>query len=140
MARLDHIDSYQHDLFTFMFNNMPSEPGGVSLMNADISPAREMLPPYLHQSTVEIDRVNSSAGGLTSRTRFIHTIQVLVDKDNLEAKKSIGGIVKHIVGLFENKYLDGLYCLEASPEKVGDEPNTNLYRYDININGYFEGN
>ena len=44
------------------------------------------------------------------------------------------------MALFENKWFDGLYCQEATPEKVGDEPSSNLYRYDININLYFEGN
>ena len=140
MARLDHIDSYQHSLWLRLYNDMPNGMVAAQLVNSDLDVTREMLPPYLHQSTVEIDRVNSSAGGLTSRTRFIHTVQILVDKDDRQAKLSVGSIVKHIVGLFENKYFDGLYCLEASPEKVGDEPNTNLYRYDININGYFEGN
>ena len=64
----------------------------------------------------------------------------LVDKDDSSAKRGVTTTAVELMSLFENTYFDGLYCQEARPEKVGDEPNTNLYRYDININGYFEGN
>lgn len=137
MAILDYIDTYENSFYARMYANLPT---GYSLINADIDPVKTMNPPYLRQSTVILDRNNSSAGGLTARTQFIHTVSIFVNKDIRSEKLKITETAKQVMALFENAYFDGLYCQEATPEKVGDEPSTNLYRYDININGYFEGN
>ena len=140
MARLDYIDTYQNKLWVHLLDNLPTGYTINSTVNGDLDITKRMTPPYLQQSTVEVGRANSSAGGGTSRTRFIHTISVYVNKDSREQKLGLPSTVQQLVGAFENKWVNGLYLLEASPEKVGDEPNTNLYRYDINVNGYFEGN
>lgn len=140
MARLDYIDSYQKTLWIHLLDNLPTGYVIRDVINSDLDKTKAMTPPYLQQSTVEVGRVNSSAGGGTSRTRFIHTISVYVDKDERTQKEAMQTTVRELVSAFENTIVNGLYLLEASPEKVGDEPNTNLYRYDINVNGYFEGN
>lgn len=140
MAILDYIDSYQKTLWIHLLDNLPTGYVIRDVINSDLDKTKAMTPPYLQQSTVEVGRVNSSAGGGTSRTRFIHTISVYVDKDERTQKEAMQTTVRELVSAFENTIVNGLYLLEASPEKVGDEPNTNLYRYDINVNGYFEGN
>jgi len=142
MARLDYIDSYQKTLWIHLLDNLPTGYTDITkqVINTDLDKTKAMTPPYLQQSTVEVGRVNSSAGGGTSRTRFIHTISVYVDKDERAQKEAMQTTVRELVSAFENTIVNGLYLFEASPEKVGDEPNTNLYRYDINVNGYFEGN
>ena len=140
MSRLDYIDSYQKTLWIHLLDNLPTGYVIRDVINSDLDKTKAMTPPYLQQSTVEVGRVNSSAGGGTSRTRFIHTISVYVDKDERTQKEAMQTTVRELVSAFENTIVNGLYLLEASPEKVGDEPNTNLYRYDINVNGYFEGN
>lgn len=140
MARLDHITDYQNNFYKRLYENLPTGYSTNHIVNTDMDTVQTMSPPYLKQSTVILDRNNSSAGGLTSRTEFLHTIQILVDKDNGEQKRGITSTAVEIMALFENTYFDGLYCQEAKPEEVGDEPSSNLYRYDININGYFEGN
>lgn len=140
MSRLDYIDSYQKTLWIHLLDNLPTGYAIRDVINSDLDKTKAMTPPYLQQSTVEVKRVNSSAGGKTSRTRFIHTISVYVDKDERTQKEAMQTTVRELVSAFENTIVNGLYLLEASPEKVGDEPNTNLYRYDINVNGYFEGN
>ena len=140
MSRLDYIDSYQKTLWIHLLDNLPTGYVIRDVINSDLDKTKAMTPPYIQQSTVEVERVNSSAGGGTSRTRFIHTISVYVDKDERTQKEAMQTTVRELVSAFENTIVNGLYLLEASPEKVGDEPNTNLYRYDINVNGYFEGN
>ena len=140
MARLDYIDSYQKTLWIHLLDNLPTGYVIRDVINSDLDKTKAMTPPYIQQSTVEVERVNSSAGGGTSHTRFIHTISVYVDKDERTQKEAMQTTVRELVSAFENTIVNGLYLLEASPEKVGDEPNTNLYRYDINVNGYFEGN
>lgn len=140
MARLDYIDTYENSFHARLYANLPTGYSVEQLVNADTEEVKTMSAPYLKQSTVILDRNNSSAGGLTSRTEFIHTIQILVNKDKGSEKRGITTTARELMALFENVYFDGLYCQEAIPEKVGDEPNTNLYRYDINVNGYFEGN
>ncbi len=140
MARLDYITDYQNILYKRLYENLPTGYSVTKLVNADMDTVKTMVPPYLKQSTVILDRNNSSAGGLTSRTELLHTIQILVDKDNGTQKRGITSTVVELMALFENQWFDGLYCQEAIPEKVGDEPSSNLYRYDININLYFEGN
>ena len=140
MARLDHIDTYENSLYKRLYENMPTGFTSAQLINTDLGTTQTMSPPYLKQSTVTTVRNNSSAGGLTSRTYLVHTIQILVDKDKGAEKRKVSSIAKEIMALFENQYFDGLSCLEATPEKVGDEPGSNLFRYDININLYFEGN
>ena len=140
MARLDYIDTYENSFFSRLYASPPSGYSANQIVNADLLPVKTMDPPFLRQSTVITVRDNSSAGGLTSRTRGIHTVSVFINKDLGAAKREVSSTVKEIVDLFENKYFEGIYCLEATPELVGDEPSTNLYRYDININFYFEGN
>lgn len=140
MAKEDYIDTYERDLYKRLLQSPPTGYAPINILNTDMESVQTMNAPYLKQSTVILDRNNSSAGGLTSRTEFLHTIQILVDKDSGSDKRGTTSTAKQLISLFENKYFDGLYCLEALPEKIGDEPNTNLYRYDIKINGYFEGN
>jgi hypothetical protein len=140
MARLDFIDTYERSFYKRLLENLPTGYTADMVVNTDMDVVQTMTAPYLKQSTVILDRNNSSAGGLTARTECLHTIQILVDKDSGTAKRGVTNTAKEIMSLFENTYFEGLYCLEATPEKVGDEPNTNLYRYDININFYFEGN
>lgn len=140
MPKDDYIDTYENSFHKRLYENLPTGYAVEQLVNADTEEVKTMSAPYLKQSTVILDRINSSAGGLTSRTEFIHNIQILVNKDKGSEKRGITSTAKELIALFENKYFDGLYCQEATPEKVGDEPNTNLYRYDVNVNGYFEGN
>jgi len=140
MARLDYIDTYERSFFKRLAEAPPTGYTVASILNTDMEPIETMTAPYLKQSTVILDRLNSSAGGLTARTECLHTISILVDKDDGSAKRGITDTAKELMSLFENVYFEGMYCLEATPEKVGDEPSTNLYRYDININFYFEGN
>lgn len=140
MARLDYIDTYERSFYVRLIQNLPTGYTADMVINTDMDVVQTMNAPYLKQSTVILDRNNSSAGGLTARTECLHTISVLVDKDNGTAKRGATDTAKEIMALFENVYFEGMYCLEATPEKVGDEPSTNLYRYDININFYFEGN
>lgn len=140
MARLDYIDSYERSFYSRLYTSLPTGYTTNDIVNMDMDSVKTMTAPYLKQSTVILDRINSSAGGLTARTEFLHTISILVDKDDSSAKRGVSVTAKELMGLFENVYFDGLYCQEARPEPIGDEPNTNLYRYDININGYFEGN
>lgn len=140
MARLDYLDTYERSLYKRLVENLPTGYTASMVVNADMEPTKTIDAPYLKQSTVILDRNNSSAGGLTSRTECLHTVSVLVNKKNGEAKRGVSSTAKEIIALFENTYFEGLYFLEAIPEKVGDEPNTNLYRYDVNINFYFEGN
>lgn len=140
MAILDYIDTYENSFYARLYSNLPTGYTSDQIVNTDLDTVQTMTPPYLKQSTVILDRNNSSAGGLTSRTEFIHTISILVNKDIGASKRSVSATAKEVMALFENNYFDGLYCQEAKPEKVGDEPNTNLYRYDINVQGYFEGN
>ena len=140
MARLDYIDTYERSFYKRLVENLPTGYTADMVVNTDMDSVQTIAAPYLKQSTVILDRNNSSAGGLTARTECLHTISVLVDKDSGTAKRGITDTAKLLMALFENTYFDGMYCLEATPEKVGDEPSTNLYRYDININFYFEGN
>ncbi|MDB4352475.1 hypothetical protein OAA60_03480 [Porticoccaceae bacterium] len=140
MARLDYIGTYERSFYVRLIQNLPTGYTADMVINTDMDVVQTMDAPYLKQSTVILDRNNSSAGGLTARTECLHTISVLVDKDNGTAKRGATDTAKEIMALFENVYFEGMYCLEATPEKVGDEPSTNLYRYDININFYFEGN
>lgn len=140
MARLDYIDSYEASFAARLSANPPNGYTKAMIVNADLEGVQTINPPYLKQSTVILDRNNSSAGGLTARTEGINTISILVNKDSGVAKRGVTATAKEIINLFENVYFDGMYCHEATPEKVGDEPSTNLYRYDININFYFEGN
>lgn len=140
MSRLDYIDTYQKTLWIHLLDNLPTGYTISDVVNSDLDKTKPMTPPYIQQSTTENFRVNSSAGGGTSRTDFTHTISLYVNKDERAQKLALPAAVKEIVSAFENKWVNGLQLLEASPEKVGDEPNTNLYRYDVNINGYFEGN
>ena len=140
MARLDYVDTYERSFYKRLIENLPTGYTKANVVNAGMDAVKSIQAPYLKQSTVILNRGNSSAGGLTARTRFLHTISILVDKDSGSAKRGVTATAKQIMSAFENEYFDGLYCIEAIPDKIGDEPNTNLYRYDILINGYFEGN
>ena len=140
MARTDYLDTYERSFYKRLVENLPTGYTADMVVNTDMTPVQTIDAPYLKQSTVILDRNNSSAGGLTSRTEGLHTISILIDKDSGTAKRGVTDTAKELIELFENVYFEGMYCLEATPEKVGDEPSTNLYRYDININFQFEGN
>lgn len=140
MAKEDYIDTYERSFYKRLLENLPTGYAASMVVNTDMDSVQTMVAPYLKQSTDILVRNNSSAGGLTSRTKFLHVVQILVDKDSGQAKRGISSTAKELMALFENEYFEGVYCLEATPEKIGDEPSTNLYRYDIKINGYFEGN
>ena len=140
MARLDYLDTYAQSFYKRLYENPPTGYTVDQIVNADINPMQSAGGDFIKQSTVIVDRVNSSAGGLTARTSFLHTLSIYVDKKDTAKRISVFTTSKELIALFENQYFDGLYCQEATPENNGDEPNTNLYRYDVIISGYFEGN
>ena len=140
MARLDYIDTYQQTFYKRLYENLPTGYTSDQIINADINPKQSASGDFIRQSTSIVDRINSSAGGLTARTSFLHNLSIFVDKDDTQKRLGITSTAKELMQLFENQYFDGLYCQEATPERIGDEPNTNLYRYDVIITGYFEGN
>lgn len=140
MSRLDYIATYKKTLWIHLLDNLPTGYTISDVMNSDLDKTKTMTPPYLQQSTVTADRVNSSAGGGTTRTPFLHTISVYVDKDNRQQKEDMQTTILEIVAAFENTHVNGLQLQEARTEEVGAEPNTNLFRNDVTINGYFEGN
>lgn len=140
MARTDYLDTYTTSFYKRLYQNPPTGYTVAQIVNTDIEAKQAIPGDFIKQSTQIADRVNSSVGGTTSRTFFLHNISIFVDKDSVQKKRDITKTAKELIQLFENQYFDGLYCQEATPESVGDEPNTNLYRYDVLITGYFEGN
>ena len=140
MARTDYLDSYTTSLYKRLYQNPPVGYTVDQIINTDIEAKQTIAGDFIKQSTQIVSRENSSVGGATSRTFFLHNISIFVDKDSVQKKRDITKTAKELIQLFENKYFDGLYCQEAAPESVGDEPNTNLYRYDVLITGYFEDN
>ena len=138
MASTEHIVDFQESLWFHLLDNLPTGYTSSDVINIDCDKPRDIGGKKLVQNTVVSSRDLIAAGGKAYRTFFIHKIQCLV-KDNRADKKTQKMTVQELITAFEATEFNGLYLQQAEPEIVGLEPDTNLYRVDVNVNGYFEG-
>ena len=132
--------NFKQCLWIRLLDNLPTGYTESQVVNLDLDSPKDQPSNYLQQSTVTSLRQLTAPGGKCYRTFFIHTIGIYVNKDSVKDKIQMQTTIQELMNVFEAKEFEGLYLQQSETDEAGNEPNTNLYRIDLNINGYFEDN
>lgn len=140
MSAANYNVDYKKNLWIRLLDNLPTGYTESQVVNLDLDSPKKQPGNYIQQSTTTVLRALTAPGGRCFRTTFLHTIGIYVNKDSRSDKMQMQTTIQEILTAFESKEFECIRTQEVEIDEAGNEPNTNLYRIDLNVNGYFEDN